>query len=240
MKNFAWWKWIIVGILGLVVWQFVINTGFISVKIIRGLSMVETLGSWLQTISSLMGLVILLVGLHFVYRWPGNGLQVIGLTRENWQKDVVIGMGVGLFKTVMVLFIFIPIMRDNAEVLLEPARAFSSSPIAVVNGLVLMIVFGGIVEELFFRGHIITSARHALGNKTWSIGIAVILSVGLFAATHSSYSLIAMGVVAAGGVLFSALYLWTGRLTASMFAHASYDVATFTGIYFIYPVGSVG
>jgi len=99
MKNFAWWKWIIVGILGLVVWQFVINTGFISVKIIRGLSMVETLGSWLQTISSLMGLVILLVGLHFVYRWPGNGLQVIGLTRENWQKDVVIGMGVGLFSS---------------------------------------------------------------------------------------------------------------------------------------------
>jgi len=240
MKKFAWWKWLIVALLGLLLWQFVHNSTFIAVKLLQATGGLEALAPWIHTISTMIGLVILLIGMHLLYKWPGGGLGALGLTFENWRRDVVIGLGAGLLNTVLVLFVLIPLVRDNAEVLLEPARVIASSPVLIINGLVLMIIYGGIVEEVFFRGHVITSVRHGLGNKVWSVIIAVALSAFLFAVAHSSYSPLAMGVVAAGGLLYAALYLWTGRLTASMVAHASYDVVTFTGICLLYPVGSVG
>jgi membrane protease YdiL (CAAX protease family) len=179
-------------------------------------------------------LVIALVAFHILYLWPGEGLRGIGLTSRQFGSDFVLGAAVGLAQAALSLFVVIPALGDAANETLGSVKGLFESPERVAASLILVVVYGGIVEEMFFRGHIIRSVSHMLGNGAFAVAAAGVLSVALFAVAHRYQGEVGMLYAVGASSLYVALFLLTNRLTASMTAHAVYDAVTLGGIYALY------
>lgn len=96
-----------------------------------------------------------------------------------------------------------------------------------VGGLIGFIVLawtGATAEEIFFRGHLMTTLRNLLGNTSLGLFLTVAITVLLFALGHGYQGWAGMvdtGLY--GGLTLSLLYLWRGRLTAPIIAHAMWN-----------------
>jgi membrane protease YdiL (CAAX protease family) len=90
-----------------------------------------------------------------------------------------------------------------------------------------MAITAGLCEELIFRGYL----HHQLLN--WlPLWLAVLVTNGVFAATHYATGLVNMLGSFLLGLLFSGLFLWTGDLWLSMWLHALIDLLAIT----LYPL----
>ena len=125
---------------------------------------------------------------------------------------------------------------NGAEVraLFRDGRAFYLMPLAFV----MMLVFAGFTEELFFRGFLQTRLE-ALTGRPW---VALLIASVLFAVYHLPYALLnprwpsyghplaalgaAFGNGLPGGLILGGLFIWTkGRLPACIVLHSLVDVA---------------
>jgi membrane protease YdiL (CAAX protease family) len=91
-------------------------------------------------------------------------------------------------------------------------------------GLLLLLValswtLGAFVEEVAFRGFLLTRLREVLGERRGALAAAVVLSSVLFGVLHTEQGLVGVLVVALDGVAFCALRLYYGSLWASVLAH---------------------
>jgi len=94
---------------------------------------------------------------------------------------------------------------------------------------------GAFSEELFFRGHLVTTLRHILGNTRLALFLTTVIIVMLFAVAHGYQGW--AGVLDTGlygGLILTLLYLWRGRLTACIVAHAMWNTFATVAIYLWY------
>ena len=84
----------------------------------------------------------------------------------------------------------------------------------VEGNLLLLLVFvalswtlAALVEELAFRGYLLTRMREALGAGAWATVVAVLASSLLFGSVHSEQGAIGVLVVSLDAVAFSVLRL---------------------------------
>ncbi|MGH9280365.1 MAG: lysostaphin resistance A-like protein [Acidimicrobiales bacterium] len=144
--------------------------------------------------------------------------------------DGLIGLVTGILAQVVLLPVIALLLRP---VLGEPDVSRTTEK--VVNsaegiGLVVLLVFvvvgAALVEELFFRGLLLRSLLRRLGTPP-----AVVLSGILFGLAHpqalpaKALALVMVSLAALGAVL-AVLAVRTGRLGASIVAHATFNLWT--------------
>jgi uncharacterized protein len=233
-RSFVWWKWALVALIGLLLWQIIKNSQFIAVIGLSSLGMLPRLTAWIPAAAAIIALAITLIGFGLLYRWPGGGLRTLGLRFEDARRDVLIGLAVALLHAALALFVILPLMGESGTRILGSVSALFESPERLIASAILVVLYGGVVEEIFFRGHVITSISRTLGGRQWAVAVAAFVSIALFAVGHAYQGTAGMVYSLAAAALWTALFLVTGRLVASMVAHAGYDLLMLIGIYLLH------
>jgi membrane protease YdiL (CAAX protease family) len=108
-------------------------------------------------------------------------------------------------------------------------------------GLLLLLVvlswtLGAFVEELAFRGFLLTRLREVLGSGRVALAVAVLVSSVLFGILHSEQGLVGIVVVALDGIAFCALRLFYGTVWASVLAHGFNNTLGLVTFFLVGPV----
>lgn len=172
----------------------------------------------------------------------GLGLGDVGLRFGDeagggrFGRDLAVGLAVGAGFALLQFAVLLPATggAERSDVVVN-ARQIGDSALGVL-GFTVLAVTGGFAEELFFRGHFLTTLRNAMGRSKVALAGAFLVTVVVFALLHG-YQGVA-GVIDTGlygGVVLTALYLWRGgRLTASVAAHATWNALATLGIWLLY------
>ena len=108
-------------------------------------------------------------------------------------------------------------------------------------GLLLLLVvlswsLGAFVEEVAFRGFLLTRLREVLGAGRVALVVSVLVSSALFGVLHSEQGLVGVVVVALDGVAFCALRLHYGTVWASVLAHGFNNTLGLVTFFLVGPV----
>ena len=95
----------------------------------------------------------------------------------------------------------------------------------------LSFIAGGLREELFFRGYLISRIRNAFGPRSWATPAAAGIQICLFGYLHSYQGPVGIIATGASAVAFTAVFLVTGNLWVSIMLHGFYDAAGFVLLY---------
>jgi CAAX protease family protein len=173
--------------------------------------------------------------------WRGPGWRGIGLRRPaRPARTLAIGLAVGLAYQFLGLYVIEPMIARTTSGALPDASAFRAlvgDPMRLAFWLAMSWSLAAFMEEAVYRGWV-TVRIAELGRFSRAGWIAGVLgSSVLFGVIHSYQGV--SGVIATGlsGLVFSCLYLATGRnLWASILAHGFMDTAGFVMIYYgVYP-----
>ncbi len=165
-----------------------------------------------------------------------DAMSVVGLGRPmDWPRTIVVGISIGLalklvLKAVVLPALALPAINPTYHYLVGNTRA-------LLQILPVMILVGGVGEEILWRGLLFAVLRSCLRRQRWRSPIVVLVSSVLFAAAHYADQGVP-GVIQASftGTLFGTLYAIRGDIWASVVAHATYDVAAILIIYFDWEV----
>jgi membrane protease YdiL (CAAX protease family) len=194
---------------------------------------------------ALVGLVqaaLVPLAIVLALRPVGIGLRDVGLAdplTDGWfRADALIGLGVAVAFATLQFGVVIPATGGAGRSDIVTNSAQIGGSLAGVVGFIVLAWTGAAVEELFFRGHFLTTLRNALGRSRAALAAAALVTVMVFAFLHGYQG--AAGVIDAGmygGALLTGLYLWRrGRLTACIVAHATWNSLAAVGIYLWYSV----
>jgi uncharacterized protein len=106
----------------------------------------------------------------------------------------------------------------------------------LVAFLALGWVLGALVEEVAYRGYLLTRIRQAVGHGRGGVVLAVLLSSLLFGAAHSEQGLVGVAVVTLDGVFFCALRYRFQTVWASVLAHGFNNSVGFVTFFVTGPV----
>jgi membrane protease YdiL (CAAX protease family) len=106
--------------------------------------------------------------------------------------------------------------------------------------LVLLVVLswtlGAVVEEVAFRGFLLTRMREVLGPGPVAVAAAVAGSSLLFGVLHSEQGMVGVVAVALDGVAFCALRLYFGTVWAPVLAHGFNNTLGLVTFFLVGPV----
>jgi len=174
------------------------------------------------------------------FRLRGPGWRAVGLARPasvSW--TIAIGVLVGLGYQVAGTYIVEPLIARLTSGALPDVSQFRpllGNEALLVFWLTLSWTLAAVVEELAFRGWILTRCVELGGGSRRAWVAAVLVSSVLFGAVHAYQGLSGMIATGLTGVVFGATYLATGRnLWTAIIAHGTLDTAGFvmmyTGVY---------
>ena len=177
-------------------------------------------------------MTIMLLALIFVRQSRQGTLAFIF---QNVSRSVAIGISAGVVIQAALYFGVEPLIEaaTNSKISLKSFDAITGN---VQNYLILLtigIIFGGIVEELVFRGFVIGWGTQLFGDKSGLL--LAFLSAAAFGAAHL-YQGIA-GVLSTGltGLLFGIIHLRYGRkLLPVVLAHMTVNFIGITQMYLGY------
>lgn len=176
------------------------------------------------------------VALALALRPLGWRLGDIGLTRQNWRSDALIGLTIAVLFAIIQFALIIPATGGAARSDVAVNSAQIGHSLAGVAAFVLLAWTGSFAEELFFRGFFLNALEKLLGDGRGTTAAGVVATTLLFAALHG-YQGVA-GVIDTGlygGLGLTLLYLWRGRrLSAGIVAHAGWNTLATIGIYLWY------
>jgi len=178
---------------------------------------------WVQALSLLplwLALVASLVVVSHV-RGTGRPRRDYGLAVR--PSDALIGFPLGvLTQAVFVPLLYVPIQWIiGHQDIDKPAKDLTNTAkgIGLVLLTVLVVVGAPIIEELFFRGLVLRSFQARVND-----GLALVASAVLFGVAH--FQPLQLPGLVLFGLVAGYLAQRTGRLGASMFAHAGFNAYT--------------
>lgn len=158
----------------------------------------------------------------------GQSAASIGVTRQGWAPDVLIGV-TALFAIYAIIFIFVPVvavlwpevlkqLQRNAELLQDIVPPLS--PLAFLP-LAFLI---GVYEEILFRGFLMTRLRKATGS--WIA--AALLSTLVFTLLHAGDQTgAALLLILLLSIVFSIMTIWRRSILPAIVAHALFNYSQF-------------
>lgn len=175
--------------------------------------------------STLLDILVIVLILHFVLGERRQALRDLGLSFQNFGRNVVYGI-MGYVATIPVLvliviatFIVITVIKYTPAkqpvvdlFLKEKGAAF------LTYAGIFAAVFGPIVEELFFRGFLYSALKKRAG-VFWSMAI----TAALFSALHTHP--VGFLPIMVLGMLLAYLYEKTGSLVSSVTVHVMHNAA---------------
>lgn len=169
-------------------------------------------------------------------RVAGLRLRDVGLTTVQWRSDASIGAAIAVAFALIQFLVVIPNTGGAARSDVAMNSAQIGNSVWGVAGFVVLAWTGGFAEELFFRGHFITTLQKLLGESRAALIATVAATIVLFAVLHGYQGW--AGVLDTGlygGLTLTLLYLWRGRrLTACVVAHALWNTIAVVSIFLWY------
>jgi hypothetical protein len=159
----------------------------------------------------------------------------IGVTWANWQRDALLGVVAAVVWGIVQFGWLIP-GTGGAD------RADVASILQMVDGswhnvawyLPLGILGGGVAEELYVRGFMITVLESILGGSVLAAGMAGLFSTVFFALGHLPEGWVDWLDILVPSAAYVGLFLYTRRLIAPVVAHATWNTLAVIGILLIY------
>lgn len=105
--------------------------------------------------------------------------------------------------------------------------------------LVLLVVgwiLGAVVEEVAYRGYLLTRIREAIGHGRVGVWLAVLASSLLFGLAHTEQGAVGVAVVTLDGLFFCALRYRFRSLWASVLAHGFNNTLGFLAFFLVGPI----
>ena len=162
----------------------------------------------------------------------GGSFRSIGWNFGSWPRDVAIGGTIGLTWALIEMLVVIPAHGGAAEPNVARIIENIDGQIAgLVGYLVLGILGGGVTEEIFNRGFTINVLRSAFANPQVGLWFASILSIILFMVGHMPVTAFDWVTILVPTLIYTGLFLGTGRLTAAIAAHAVHNGVVLVLIY---------
>jgi CAAX protease family protein len=183
---------------------------------------------------------LLLVAAIFI-GWRGPGWRALGLRRPDQPSSVVmLGIAIGIGYQFAGLHAVEPAIAWLTQSGLPDVSAFRSlvgDEARLAFWLVLSWTMAAFMEELVFRGWLLSRVAEISGFSRGAWVGAAVVSSALFGAVHLYQGLSGVLATALTGAVFSALYLLSGRnLWGCILAHGTLDTTGFLLIYFgVYP-----
>lgn len=184
-----------------------------------------------------LGAVALL--LSWSLRFEGLSFADIGWGGPVW-RDAGFGALFALLWTLLQFAWLIPASGGAARADIQAVlRMLEGGPLSLVGLIALGVIGGGIAEELFNRGYVITVLRRFFNRRRSfprdpGLMVALPFSVLLFALGHLPGDALAWLDILVPTLAYTLLFLWTGRLLASMVAHSLSNLCAIVLVYWLY------
>ena len=168
-----------------------------------------------------LALAAVATGLRIARCHPANA----GFTLENAHSDILLGVTVAVSWAALQFLFLIPLTggAERADVVVNAEQLGTS--LSGLAAFILLAWAGGFAEEVFFRSHLMTSLRGIFGESRIATTLVVLVPTMLFAMVHGYQGgwvgMLDTGIF--GGATLSLLYLWRGRLTPCVVAHALWN-----------------
>jgi membrane protease YdiL (CAAX protease family) len=181
-------------------------------------------------------LLVLLAGASLVLRRQGP--SSLGLRRS--RRDHVV-VGTAAFAVAWSIFqvgVTMPVANHlSGEKQDVGVFADVEGDLALLLLLVLLSwTLGALVEEIAFRGFLLTRLRDVLGRGPVALTAAVLASSILFGVLHSEQGLVGVLVVSLDGVAFCVLRLYYGTVWAAVLAHGFNNTLGLVTFFLVGPV----
>ncbi|MGD2130429.1 MAG: CPBP family intramembrane metalloprotease [Lysobacterales bacterium] len=225
------WRWAGALLLGTVLWSAALFTSEVIPQILLGLKLQGPTYALVGMIQAVLGFLAVAIALGLVKR----GVRDVGLVSAHWRNDALIGAAVAVVFALVQFLVIIPNTggAGRSDIAVNAAQIGDSA--WGVFGFVVLAWTGAFSEELFFRGLFFTAVHKMLGGTNAALAVAVAATVALFAAGHGYQGW--AGVVDTGfygGLTLTLLFVWRGRLTACIVAHALWNTLATEAIYLWY------
>lgn len=102
--------------------------------------------------------------------------------------------------------------------------------------LVLGWTLAAVVEEVAFRGYLVTRIAEPLGGSARAVVVAVVASAALFATLHTEQGLVGALVAGFDGLVYGVLRYRCATLWAPILAHGFIDTIGFVSFFLVGPV----
>jgi len=148
-----------------------------------------------------------------------------GFTLENARADILLGATIAVSWAALQFLVLIPLTggAERADVVVNAEQLGTS--LSGLAAFMLLAWGGGFAEEVFFRSHLMTSLRGIFGQSRIATTLVVLIPTVLFAMVHGYQGgwvgMLDTGIF--GGATLSLLFLWRGRLTSCVVAHALWN-----------------
>ena len=186
-------------------------------------------------IVAIFQLIAIWLLISFSLRSMHKNMEYIGLSFQHWQRDVLLGLFIALLRGVVVFGFVIP-MTGGAERpdIQEVINALDGTCVGLISLMMLGVLGGGIAEEIYNRGFFITVMKDLFKSEKTGLWIAVPVSILFFSAGHMPTSTLLWIDILVASIIYTFLFLGTGRLTASMVSHASWNALAIVVVDYMY------
>ncbi|GGH64830.1 CPBP family intramembrane glutamic endopeptidase [Phaeocystidibacter marisrubri] len=159
----------------------------------------------------------------------------IGLKFTNFKKDVLLGIVFGALWTILQFVIFIPFTggADRADIK-GMLQMYDGSLTGLLSFIALGVIGGGITEELFNRGFLINVLKGVFQNPRTGLWISAVLSILIFSLGHMPVTALDWFDILVPTLMYTLLFVFTKRLTASIVAHGVYNSSAILLTYYMY------
>lgn len=159
----------------------------------------------------------------------------VGLTSRHWIRDALLGAATVPPRLLVEFGVLIPLAGGARNPGVEEVLTNASAGVAALTAtLVLGVVGGGLAEELYFRGFLMGALPESFAHRRAALYGAAAVSVLLFAALHLPASALDAVAIVLAGLVYTALFLLTRRLTATVVAHALWNTAAVVTVVAVY------
>lgn len=215
------WKWLGFFFLGGVI--LILGKNLVAALSTNYIVGALDLGEYIFVIYATLSVLCFGIPFYFFYkRIHPDGFRVFWSEKENMRTDILIGVAVAAISALIVALVIIPLAGEDNDTVLNVKKLVNGLPL--INILAASILLGGIVEEFFFRGHIITSLTMMKPDSKWLPWFAVVLGSLIFGLEHREQGTLGLMFSGIHSLTYGYLFIKRKSLVSAITAHALYDV----------------
>jgi len=173
--------------------------------------------------------------IFFSLKSLNKDIAYIGISLKHWKRDIFIGLSITLIRLVIDFGFIIPGTGGaNRPDILEVINSLDGTSLGLASLIFLGIVGGGIAEEIYYRGFFIKVFKDLFRNRKVGVILASLLSILFFSFAHMPTSSLLWYDILVASIIYTGLFLYTGRLTASIVAHGVWNMLAILIINYAY------
>lgn len=183
-------------------------------------------GFWIFLLNNAVITTILILNKWiFNWRWKDLGFS----KPKTWWQPVLTFLGT--LSALLLFSLYIrPLIIDKPDI--SHLMVLRQNLPLLILSLILVWITAAFLEELIFRAFLINGLDYLLGEKRWSIWVAVIISSVIFGLIHGWQGLSGIFTTSFIGLIFGIAYVLNGRrILPLILVHGFVDTITLVNIY---------